>query len=91
MSFFAKITIHFSSKSSRCKTMLPYKCKTWYQYYQCDGLNRGEVTGICGDCNGNVEDDLNTADGEPTSGAYNARDAEVGNSYEVADPENLQT
>ena len=48
------------------------------------------MTGICGDCNSDINDDLNTRDGQSTSGEVLFRYAEVGDSYMVDDPEEIQ-
>ena len=48
---------------------------------------RGKVTGLCGDCNSDINDDLNTRDGQPTSGDIYVRFSAVGDSYQVDDPE----
>ena len=46
------------------------------------------MTGLCGDCNGQTEDELNTKDGQVTTGTLYDRHFQVGNSYQVVDPEN---
>ena len=46
------------------------------------------MTGLCGDCNGSLDDDLNTHDGSVTTGTAGERHTEVGDSYMVIDTEN---
>ena len=48
------------------------------------GKYSSHVTGICGNCNGNKKDDLQTKNGEDVSRAPN-RYALVGDSYSVPD------
>ena len=45
----------------------------------------GNLTGLCGNCNGNVKDDYQTKSGTDVSGLGWAGYASIGNSYKVLD------
>ncbi|VDH91149.1 Hypothetical predicted protein [Mytilus galloprovincialis] len=50
----------------------------------------GNLTGICGNCNGNYMDDLQTKDGTDVSSKGRAGHADIGKSYKVTDDSDLQ-
>ncbi|XP_071121949.1 mucin-6-like isoform X4 [Mytilus edulis] len=50
----------------------------------------GNLTGICGNCNGNYMDDLQTKDGIDVSSKGRAGHADIGKSYKVTDESDLQ-
>ena len=45
----------------------------------------GNLTGICGNCNGNYHDDLQTKDGKDVSSSGRRGHSDIGNSYKVFD------
>ena len=45
----------------------------------------GNLTGICGNCNGNYHDDLQTKDGKDVSSSGSRGHSDIGNSYKVFD------
>ena len=45
----------------------------------------GNLTGICGNCNGNYHDDLQTKDGRDVSSSGRRGHSDIGNSYKVFD------
>ena len=45
----------------------------------------GNLTGICGNCNGNYRDDLQTKDGKDVSWSGRRGYSDIGNSYKVFD------
>ncbi|XP_076105708.1 uncharacterized protein LOC143074038 [Mytilus galloprovincialis] len=49
----------------------------------------GNLTGICGNCNGNYRDDLQTKDGIDVSSKGGQGYADIGNSYKVTDDSDL--
>jgi hypothetical protein len=45
----------------------------------------GKLAGICGNCNGNYSDDLQTKDGKDVSSSGRRGNSDIGNSYKVFD------